>query len=114
MVDSANAWKTEQQKAFKNFARSSTLLNGGVAVLENAVKHGYKIDSDSDVVMQAALPLLLVQAPPVEYAREIAAYMIQVKWQPYPTELAKTNVQQQETICLQQEQLAAAQFRQTR
>ena len=40
--------------------------------------------------------------------------MVQAEWQPYLTELAKTNMQQQETIRLQQEQLATAQFMQTR
>ena len=85
MVDSANAWMLEQEKAFKNFARSATLLRSHVAALGHAIKHGYKIDSDSDVVMQAALALLLVQAPPIEYAQEIAPYMIQKEWQPYLT-----------------------------
>ena len=80
MVDSANAWMLKQQKAFKHFARSSTLLQGHVAALEHAVQHGYKIDSDSDVVMEAAPALPLVQAPPIEYAREIAAYMVQAEW----------------------------------
>ena len=65
MVDSANAWMIEQQKAFKHFARSGTLLHGRVAALEHAVKHGYKIDSDSDVVMEAATALPLVEAPPI-------------------------------------------------
>ena len=104
----------EQQKAFKHFARSCTLLRGRVAALEHAVQHGYKIDSHSDVVMQAAPALPLVQAPPIEYAREIAAYMVQAEWQPYLTELAKTNMQQQETIRQQNEQLVAAHSAQTR
>ena len=98
---------TQQQKAFKHFARSATVLRGRVAALKTAVKEGYKIDSKSDVIMQAAPPLPLVEAPPIEYTREIAAYLVRTEWQPYLTELAQTNMQQQETIQLQQEQLAA-------
>ena len=100
MVASANAWMFEQQKALKNFARSATLFCGYVTTLDNMVKHGYTINSDSDVVMQAAPLLPLVQVPPVESPREIAAYMVQTEWQPYLTELAKTNMQQQEVIRL--------------
>ena len=83
----------EQQKAFKYFVRSSTLLCSHVAALDHAIKHDYKIYSDSDVVMQAAPALLLVQALPIEYVWQIAAYMVQAEWQPYLTELAKTNLQ---------------------
>ena len=61
--------------------------------METEVKEGYKIDSDSEVIMQAAPPLPLVQVPPIEYAREIAAYIVQAEWQPYLTELTKTNMQ---------------------
>ena len=68
MVETANAWMTQQQKALKYFARSATVLRGRVAALETAVKEGYKIDSESDVIMQAAPPLPLVEAPPIEYA----------------------------------------------
>ena len=105
---------TQQQKAFKYFARSATVLRGRVAALETPVKEGYKIDSESDVIMQAAPPLPLVEAPPIEYAREIAAYLVRTEWQPYLTELAATNMQQQETIQLQREQLAAQAQVQTR
>ena len=94
MVDSANAWMIEPQKAFKHFSRSAHLLRVRVASLENAVKHGYKIDADSNVVMQAAPALPLVQAPLIEYAQEITAYIVPAEWQPYLTELAKTNMQQ--------------------
>ena len=105
---------TEQQKGFKHFARSATLLRGRVAALKHAIKHDYKIDSDPNVVMHAAPALPLVQTPLVEYPQEIAAYMLQAEWQPYLTELAKTNIQQQEMIRLQQEQLAEAQSAQPR
>ena len=98
IVKTANACMTQQQKAFKYFARSATVLRGRVAALQTAVKEGYKIDSESDVIMQAAPPLPLVEAPPIEYAREIAAYLVRTEWQPYLTELAQTNMQQQETI----------------
>ena len=114
MVDSANTWITKLQKAFKHFARSGTLLRGRVAALEHIVKHGYKIDSDSDVIMQAAAALLLVEAPPIEYAPETAAYMVRAEWQSYLTELATTYMQQPKTIRLQQEQLTPAQSTQTR
>ena len=61
----------EQHKAFKNFARTARDLRGRVAALENAAKHAYEIDADNDAVMRAAPALPLVEAPPVEYAREI-------------------------------------------
>ena len=56
----------------------------------------------------------MVQARPIEYARDIAAYTVQAECSPYLTELAQTLMQQQETTSLQQEQLNAAQSVQTR
>ena len=79
MVKTAYAWITQLQKAFKHYARSASILRGRVAALETVVKEGYKIDSNSDMIMQAASPLLLVQVPSIEYAREIAAYMVQAE-----------------------------------
>jgi len=40
-------------------------LKGRVAALEQARRDNYDIDLENDVVMRAAPPLPLVQAPPV-------------------------------------------------
>ena len=104
----------EQHKAFKNFASSARDLRRCVAALENAAKHAYEIDADNNAVMRVAPALPLVEPPPLEYAREIAAYMVDAEWGPYLTELAESSLRQQKTIRMQQEQLAIAQAAQPR
>jgi len=76
MVKSANEWTRDHQKAFRQQAMSVQMLKGRVAALEQARPDNYDIDLENDVVMRAAPPLPLVQAPPVHYAAELAKYMV--------------------------------------
>jgi len=76
MVKSANKWMQDQLKAFRQQAMSVQMLKGRVAALEQARRDNYDIDLENDLVMRAAPPLPLVQAPPVHYAAELAKYMV--------------------------------------
>jgi len=76
MVKSANEWMRDQQKAFRRQDVSVQMLKERVAALEQALRDNYDIDLENDVVMRAAPPLPLVQAPPVYYAAELAKYMV--------------------------------------
>jgi len=76
IVKSANEWMRDQQKAFRQQAMSVQMFKGRVAALEQARRDNYDIDLENDVVMTAAPPLPLVQAPPVHYSAELAKYMV--------------------------------------
>jgi len=80
MVKSANEWMRDQQKAFRQQAMSVQMLKGRVAALEQARHDNYDIDLENDVVLRAAPPLPLVQAPPVHYATELAKYMVDERY----------------------------------
>ena len=66
----------DQQKAFGQQAMSVQMLKGRVAAVEEARREHYDIDLANDVVMRAAPPLPLVQAPAVHYAAELAKSMV--------------------------------------
>jgi len=104
MVKSANEWMQDQQKAFRPQAMSVQMLKGRVAVLEQARHDNYDIDLENDVVMRAAPPLPLVQAPPVHYAAELAKYMVDERYESFLTELAWQNMRQQMQLDTQQQQ----------
>ena len=104
MVESANKWMRDQQKAFRQQARSVQVLKGRVAALEQARRNNYDTDLENDVVMRAAPPLRLVQAPPVHYAAELAMYMVDERYESCLTELASQNIRQQMQLNAQQQQ----------
>jgi len=104
MVKSANEWMPDQQKAFRQQAMSVQMLKGRVAALEQARRDNYDIDLENDVVMRAASPLPLVQAPPVHYAAELAKYMVDERYESFLTELASQNMRQQMQLDAQQQQ----------
>ena len=94
----------DQQKAFHQQAMSVQMLKGRVAALEQARRDNYDIDLESDVVMRAAPPLPLVQAPPVHYAAELPKYMVDERYESFLTELASQNMRQQMQLDAQQQQ----------
>jgi len=94
MVNSANAWMREQQMALRRHAMSVQMLKGRVAALEQAQLENYHIDLENDVVMRAAPPLSLVQAPSVHCAAELAKYMVDERYESFLTELASQNMRQ--------------------
>jgi len=79
-------------------------LKGRVAVLEEAPHDNYDIDLENDVVMRAAPPLPLVQAPTVHYAAELAKYMVDEIYESFLTELASQNMRQQMQLDAKQQQ----------
>jgi len=76
MVNSANAWMREQQNALRRQAMSVQMLKGTVVALEPARRENYDIDIVNNVVIRAAPPLRLVQAPTVHYAAELAKIIV--------------------------------------
>jgi len=80
------------------------MLKGRVSALEQARRDNYDIDLENDVVMRAAPPLPLVQAPLVHYAAELAKYMVDERYESFLTELASQNMQQQMRLDAQQQQ----------
>jgi len=104
MVKSANAWMRNQQKAFRQQAMSVQMLKGRVAALEQGRRDNYDIDLENDLVMRAAPPLPLVQAPPVQYAAELAKYIVDERYGSFLTELASQNMQLQMQLDAQQQQ----------
>jgi len=83
MVKSANEWMRDQQKAFRQQAMSVQMFKRRVAAIEQARRDNYDIDLENDVLMRAAPPLPLVQAPPVHYAAELAKYMLMKDTNPF-------------------------------
>jgi len=104
MVKSANEWMRDQQTAFRQQAMSLQMLKGRVAALEQARRDNYDIDLENDVVMRAAPPLPLVQAPPVHYPAELAKYMVDERYESFLTELALQNMRQQMQLDAQQQE----------
>jgi len=104
MVNSANGWMREQQNALRRQPMSVQMLKGRVAALEQARRENYDIHLENDVVMRAAPPLPLVQAPPVHYAAELAKYMVDERYESFLTELASQNMRQQMQLDAQQQQ----------
>jgi len=101
---SANEWMRDHQKAFRQQAMSVQMLKERLAALEQARRDNYDIHLEIDVVMRAAPPLPLVQAPPVHYAAELAKYMVDERYQSCLTELASQNMRQQMQLEAQQQQ----------
>ena len=94
----------EQHNALRRQAMSVQMLKGRVAALEQARRENYDIDLQNDVVMRAAPPLPLVQAPPVHYAAELAKFMVDERYESFLTELALQNMRQQMQLDAQQQQ----------
>ena len=80
-----------------------------VEALEQAAAQGYSIDAENDVVMNAANALPLAIEPPPHYAAEVAACMINEKYQPWLNEeVGRHFVAQQEQLAQLQKQVAEA------
>jgi len=82
----------EQQNALCRQAMSVQMLRGRVAALAQARHEKYDIDLENDVVMRAAPPLPLVQAPLVHQASELAKYMVDERYESFLTVLASQNM----------------------
>jgi hypothetical protein len=108
IVENANRWMEYQRKNFRKLAMSDQMIRKRVEALEQAAAQGYSIDAENDVVMNAAPALPLAIEPPPHYAAEVAACMINEKYQPWLNEVGRQFVAQQEQLAQLQKQVAEA------
>jgi len=87
MVENANRWMEYQRKNFRKLAMSDQMIRKRVEALEQAVAQGYSIDAKNDVVMNTTPALPLAIEPPPHYAAEVAACIINEKYQPWLNEV---------------------------
>jgi len=99
MVKSVNEWMRDQQKAFRQQGISVQMLKRRVAALEQARRDNYDIDLENDLVMRATPPLVLVQAPPVYDAAELAKSMVDERYESFLTEVASHNIISKNGTC---------------
>jgi len=97
-----------QLRNLRKLAMSDQMIRKRVEALEQAAAQGYAIDAENDVVMNAAPALPLAIEPPSLYAAEVAACMINEKYQPWLNEVGRQFVAQQEQLALLQKQVAKA------
>ena len=108
IMENANRWMEYQRKNFRKLAMSDQIIRNRVEALESAAAQGYSIDAENDVVMNAAPALSLAIEPPPPYAAEVAACMINEKYQPWWNVVGRQLVAQQEQLAPLQKQVAEA------
>jgi len=113
IVANANRWMEYQRKNFRKLAMSDQMIRKRVEALEQAATQGYSIDAENDVVMNAAPALPLAIEPPPDYAAEVAACMINEKYQPSLNEVGRQFIAQQEQLAELPKQVAEAHERRT-
>jgi len=89
------------------------MIRKRVEALEQAAAHRYSIDAEINVVMNAAPPLPWAIEPPPHYAAEVAACIINAKYQPWLNEVGRQFIAQQEELAELQRQVAEARERRT-
>jgi len=109
IVENANRWMEYQRKNFRKLAMSDQMIRKSVEALEQAAAQGYSIDPENEVVMNAAPALPLAIKPPSHYAAEVAACMINEKYQPWLNEVGRQFIAQQEQLAELQKQVAEVQ-----
>jgi len=109
IVENTNGWMEYQRKNFRKLAKSAQMIRKRVEALELAAAPGYSIDAENDVVMNAAPALPLAIEPPPHYAAEVAACIINEKYQPWLNEVGREFIAQQEQLVELQRQGAEAQ-----
>jgi len=102
-----------QRKNFRKLAMSDQMNRKRVEALELAGAQGYSIDTENDMVMNAAPALPLAIEPPPHYAAEVAACMINEKYQPCFNEMGRQFIAKQEQLAELQKQVAEAHERRT-
>jgi len=113
IVENANRSMEYQRKNFHHLAMSDQMIKKRVEALEQAAAQGYSIDAENDVVMNAPPSLPLPIEPPSHYAAEVAACMINEKYQPWLIEVGRHFIAQQEQLAELQKQVAEVHERQT-
>jgi len=108
VVENANRWMECQRKNFRKLAMSDQMIGKRVEALEQAAPQGYSIDAENDLVMNVAPALPLAIEPPPHYAAEVAACMINEKYQPWLYEVGRQFVAQDEHLAQLHMQVAEA------
>jgi len=108
IVENANSRMEYQRKNFSKLAMSAQMIRKRVEALEQAAAEGYSIDAENNVVMNAAPALPLAIEPPPHYAGELAACMINEKYQYWLNEVGRQFVAQQQQLAQLQKQVAEA------
>jgi len=85
-----------QGKHFLQLAMSDQMIRKPVEPMEHGAAQGYSIDAENDVVMNAAHALPLAIEPPPHHAAEVAACMINEKYQPWLNKEGRQYIRQQE------------------
>jgi len=86
---------------------SDQMIRKRVEALEQAAAHGYSIEAENDLVMNAA-PALPLPIEPPHYAAQVAACMINEKYQPWLNEVGRQFIAQQEQLAELQRHVAEA------
>jgi len=90
---------------------SDQMIRKRVEALEQAGAQGYSVDAENHVVMNTAAALPLAIEPPPPYAAEVAACMINEKYQPWLNEVGRQFIAEQEQLAELQRQVAEARER---
>ena len=113
IVENANHWVEYQRINFYKLAMANQMIRKRVEALVLAAPQGYSIDTENDVVMNDALALPLAIEPPPHYATEVAACLINEKYQPWLNEVGRQFIAHQEQHAELQKQVAEAHERRT-
>jgi len=97
-----------QRKNFRKLAMSHQMIRKRVEALEQSAAQGYSINAENDVIMNAAPALPLAIEPPPHYSAEVAACIINEKYQPWFNEVGRQFIAQQEQLAELQRQVAEA------
>jgi len=92
---------------------SDQMIRKRVEVLEQGAAQGYSIEAENDVVKNAAPACPLAIAPPPHYAAEVAACMINEKYQLCLNEVGRQFIEQQEQLTELEKQVAEEHERRT-
>jgi len=77
---------------------SDQMIQKQVEVLEQPAAQGYSIDTENNVVMNAAPALPLTPDHPPHYTAEVAAAIISEKYQPWWNQVGRLFIAQQQQL----------------
>jgi len=108
IVENTNYWMEYQRKMLRQLAMSDQMICKRVEPLEQAAAQRYSIDTENDVLMNAAPALPWTIEPPPHYAAQVAACVINAKYQPWLNEVGRQFIAQQEQLAELQRHVSEA------
>jgi len=108
IVENGNRWMEYQRKKFCQLDMSDQMIPKWVEALEQAAAQVYSVDAENDVVMNPAPAVPLAIEPPPHYAAEVAACMINERYQRWLNEVGRQFIALQEQLAELQKQVAEA------